>query len=88
MSRHLQEERKEVTVAQRTHLGRIVFSLNIYVAYFACSGEMQSLLANFGSDISKSIQAKRKRMENFAQVALKTSSKKIDQLWQSQQSER
>ena len=52
------------------------------------SGEMQSLLSSFGADISKSLQAKRKRMENFAQVALKTSSKKVGELWQSQHSER
>ena len=40
------------------------------------------------ADITKSLDVKRKRLESFTQTSLKTSNKKVDEVWKTQQSER
>ncbi|XP_020603892.1 uncharacterized protein LOC110042852 isoform X1 [Orbicella faveolata] len=50
--------------------------------------EMQGMLNSFGADITKTITAKRKRIQTFTQASLKASSRKFDEVWQSQQHER
>ncbi|XP_068672250.1 synaptonemal complex protein 3-like [Montipora capricornis] len=50
--------------------------------------DMQGMLSSFGADITKTLTAKRKRIQTFAQASLKTSSRKFDEVWKSQQHER
>ena len=49
-----------------------------------CIFEPTSLVA----DISKSMASKRKRLEGFTQASLKTSNKKVEEVWKTQQEER
>ncbi|XP_010882099.2 synaptonemal complex protein 3 [Esox lucius] len=50
--------------------------------------EVQSMLERFGADISKAMQAKRKRLETFTKTSLKGSNQKLEQLWNSQFTQR
>ena len=52
------------------------------------SGEMEKLLSGFGTDFSKSLQTKRKRLETFTHESLISSDKKVKEMCQSQQAER
>ncbi|XP_015775606.1 PREDICTED: synaptonemal complex protein 3-like isoform X2 [Acropora digitifera] len=45
------------------------------------------MLNSFGADITKTLTAKRKRIQTFAHASLKASSRKFDEVWQSQQQE-
>ena len=49
---------------------------------------MQSLIAGFGADVSKTLDAKRKRLETFTQASLKASNTKVEKIWKAQQAER
>ena len=40
------------------------------------------------ADISKSMASKRKRLKGFTQASLKTSNKKVEEVWKTQQEER
>jgi len=51
-------------------------------------GEMQKMLECFGADISKTLVAKRKRLENYTQTSLKTQNRKVEDIWKGQQVER
>lgn len=51
-------------------------------------GEMQKMLDCFGADISKTLVAKRKRLEQYTQNSLKTQGKKVEDIWKNQQAER
>ncbi|CAM9719006.1 synaptonemal complex protein 3-like [Lampetra fluviatilis] len=51
-------------------------------------GDVQSMLERFSSDISKAVQAKRKRLEMFTKASLKSSNQKIESIWKTQQQER
>ncbi|KAM7450549.1 Synaptonemal complex protein 3 [Porites harrisoni] len=50
--------------------------------------EMQGILNSFGADITKTLTAKRKRIQTFTQASLKASSRKFDEVWHTQQRER
>jgi len=50
--------------------------------------EMQRMLDGFGADISKTLSAKKKRVEQFTQVSLKNTNKKVEELWNTQQQAR
>lgn len=50
--------------------------------------EMQKMLECFGADISKTLMGKRKRLEQFTQISLKNSNKRVEEIWKSQQTER
>ncbi|XP_027039410.1 synaptonemal complex protein 3-like [Pocillopora damicornis] len=50
--------------------------------------EMQGMLNSFGADITKTLTAKRKRIQTFTQASMKASTRKFDEVWQSQQHER
>lgn len=52
------------------------------------SNEMQKMLECFGADISKTLIAKRKRLEQYTQSSLKTSNRRVEDIWKNQQSER
>ncbi|XP_063053643.1 synaptonemal complex protein 3 [Engraulis encrasicolus] len=52
------------------------------------STEVQSMLERFGADISKAMQAKRKRLESFTKSSLKGSNQKLEQLWKTQHAQR
>ncbi len=40
------------------------------------------------ADIAKNLDVKRKRLETFTQASVKTSNKKVQEIWKSQQTER
>ena len=46
------------------------------------------MLSSFGVDISKNLEAKRKKLESFTQASLKTSKEKVGEVWQQQKTER
>ncbi|XP_013980560.1 synaptonemal complex protein 3 [Salmo salar] len=50
--------------------------------------EVQTMLERFGADISKAMQAKRKRLETFTKSSLKGSNQKLEQLWNTQYAQR
>ncbi|KAG7266615.1 hypothetical protein CRUP_031562 [Coryphaenoides rupestris] len=50
--------------------------------------EVQSMLERFGADISKVMQAKRKRLKTLTETSLKGSHHKLEQLWNSQYTQR
>ncbi|KAK2148169.1 hypothetical protein LSH36_511g00037 [Paralvinella palmiformis] len=50
--------------------------------------EMQKMLDCFGADISKTISAKRKRLETYTQNSLKMSNKKVEEFWKNQHADR
>ncbi|XP_022785003.1 synaptonemal complex protein 3-like isoform X1 [Stylophora pistillata] len=50
--------------------------------------EMQGMLNSFGADITKTLAAKRKRIQTFTQASMKASSRKFEEVWRSQQHER
>lgn len=50
--------------------------------------EMQRMLDGFGADISKTLCQKKKRVEQFTQVSLKNTNKKVEELWTAQQQAR
>ncbi|KAG9272424.1 synaptonemal complex protein 3 isoform X1 [Astyanax mexicanus] len=50
--------------------------------------EVQTMLEKFGADISKAMQAKRKRLETFTKSSLKGTNQKIEQLWKTQHNQR
>ena len=46
------------------------------------------MLSSFGVDISKNLEAKRKKLEGFTQASLKASKEKVGEMWQQQKMER
>uniref|UniRef100_A0A3B1K9K0 Synaptonemal complex protein 3 n=1 Tax=Astyanax mexicanus TaxID=7994 RepID=A0A3B1K9K0_ASTMX len=56
--------------------------------YVSHSNEVQTMLEKFGADISKAMQAKRKRLETFTKSSLKGTNQKIEQLWKTQHNQR
>ncbi|KAL2093582.1 hypothetical protein ACEWY4_010894 [Coilia grayii] len=57
-------------------------------ATMGVSNEVQTMLERFGADISKAMQAKRKRLETFTKSSLKGSNQKLEQLWKTQHAQR
>uniref|UniRef100_A0A0D9SBJ0 XLR/SYCP3/FAM9 domain-containing protein n=1 Tax=Chlorocebus sabaeus TaxID=60711 RepID=A0A0D9SBJ0_CHLSB len=51
-------------------------------------GEVQNMLEGVGVDINKALLAKRKRLETYTKVSLKTSNQKIEHVWKTQQDQR
>ncbi|KAI0208128.1 Synaptonemal complex protein 3 [Lamellibrachia satsuma] len=51
-------------------------------------GEMQKMFECFGADIAKTVATKRKRLEQYTQSSLKSSSRKVEDIWKIQQNER
>lgn len=49
---------------------------------------MQTLIAGFGANMSKTLDAKRKRLETLTQASLKASNVKVEKIWTTQQTER
>lgn len=47
-----------------------------------------NVIVLYTADITKSLDVKRKRLEVFTQSSLKTSNKKVDEVWKTQQNER
>ncbi|GFO00115.1 synaptonemal complex protein 3 [Plakobranchus ocellatus] len=52
------------------------------------SHEMQKMLDGFGADISKTLSHKKKRMEQLTQSSLKSTNKKVEEIWRNQQQAR
>ncbi|XP_064635061.1 synaptonemal complex protein 3-like [Lineus longissimus] len=50
--------------------------------------EMQKMLDSFGADVSKTLVSKRKRLEQYTQSTIKTSNRRIEDIWKVQQNER
>eukprot|EP00794_Sanderia_malayensis_P018302 gene18302-20125_t len=53
-----------------------------------CANEMKNVLDSFGADISRTLTAKRKRLQSFTQASLKSSNRRYDEILKSQQHER
>ncbi|XP_033880230.2 synaptonemal complex protein 3 [Acipenser ruthenus] len=51
-------------------------------------GEVHNMLEKFGADISKAMQAKRKRLEMYTKTSLKNSNQKLEKMWKTQQNQR
>uniref|UniRef100_A0A8C4Q6R2 Synaptonemal complex protein 3 n=1 Tax=Eptatretus burgeri TaxID=7764 RepID=A0A8C4Q6R2_EPTBU len=49
---------------------------------------MQTMLEQFGVDVTKALQVKKKRMEQFTRSSVKNSSQRFEQVWKAQQGER
>ena len=60
-----------------------LLSINVFF-----SNEMQKMLECFGADITKTLIAKRKRLEQYTQSSLKTTNRKVEEIWKTQQGER
>ncbi|KAG7232221.1 hypothetical protein INR49_009414 [Caranx melampygus] len=54
----------------------------------AVGNEVQSMLEKFGADISKVMQAKKKRLESLTKNYMKGSQNKLEQLWNTYHSQR
>uniref|UniRef100_A0A3B4B353 XLR/SYCP3/FAM9 domain-containing protein n=1 Tax=Periophthalmus magnuspinnatus TaxID=409849 RepID=A0A3B4B353_9GOBI len=54
----------------------------------ALKNEVMSMIEKFGADISKSVQAKKKRLEALTKNYMKGSQQKLEQLWSNYHSER
>ncbi|KAG7521736.1 hypothetical protein JOB18_005891 [Solea senegalensis] len=54
----------------------------------AVGNEVHSMLERFGADISKVMQAKKKRLENLTKNYMKGSQQKLEQLWNNHHSQR
>ncbi|XP_035498460.1 synaptonemal complex protein 3 isoform X2 [Scophthalmus maximus] len=54
----------------------------------AVGNEVQSMLEKFGADISKVMQAKKKRLESLTKTYMKGSQHKLEQLWNNHHSQR
>ncbi|XP_072301864.1 synaptonemal complex protein 3 [Eucyclogobius newberryi] len=54
----------------------------------AMGNEVMSMIEKFGADISKSVQAKKKRLEALTKNYMKGSQQKLEQLWTSHHSQR
>ncbi|GFS11455.1 synaptonemal complex protein 3 [Elysia marginata] len=52
------------------------------------SHEMQKMLEGFGADVSKTLNYKKKRMEQLTQSSLKSANKKVEEIWKNQQQAR
>ncbi|XP_042371840.1 synaptonemal complex protein 3 [Plectropomus leopardus] len=57
-------------------------------AMCAMGNEVQSMLDKFGADISKVMQAKRKRLESLTKNYMKGSQHKLEQLWSTHHNQR
>ena len=55
---------------------------------YCFNGHAFSFICLFSADITKTVAAKRKRLELFTQSSLKSSSRKVEDIWKIQQSER
>ncbi|XP_065070788.1 synaptonemal complex protein 3-like [Rhopilema esculentum] len=53
-----------------------------------CEMEMQNVLSSFGADITRTLAAKRKRLQLFTQASLKSANRKYEDTLSSQQMER
>uniref|UniRef100_A0A8C4RQV0 Synaptonemal complex protein 3 n=1 Tax=Erpetoichthys calabaricus TaxID=27687 RepID=A0A8C4RQV0_ERPCA len=67
--------------------------LNINNQYLPCilpikSGDVAVMLEKFGADISKALQAKRKRIEMCTKSSLENRNHKIEQIWNTQKNDR
>lgn len=51
-------------------------------------GDMNNMLSSFGANVEKTLSARRQRLSSFTSVALKTSSRKYEELYTAQQAER
>uniref|UniRef100_A0A3Q3XKA9 XLR/SYCP3/FAM9 domain-containing protein n=1 Tax=Mola mola TaxID=94237 RepID=A0A3Q3XKA9_MOLML len=54
----------------------------------AVGNEVQSMLEKFGADISKVMQAKKKRLESLTKTYMKGSQHKLEQLWENYHTQR
>eukprot|EP00118_Oscarella_pearsei_P014869 m.130037 g.130037 ORF g.130037 m.130037 type:complete len:214 (+) comp38010_c0_seq4:82-723(+) len=52
------------------------------------SSEWQNLFQSCGVDMGRSMEAKRKRLESFTQASLKTTNRKVEEVWMRQHKDR
>ncbi|XP_014672008.1 PREDICTED: synaptonemal complex protein 3-like isoform X2 [Priapulus caudatus] len=51
-------------------------------------GEMQKMLECFGADVNKSLLTKKRKLEQFTKESIKSSNKKVEDVWKAQATER
>ncbi|XP_062856099.1 synaptonemal complex protein 3 [Trichomycterus rosablanca] len=82
------EAREETPIVDKMGKKRSASSFEEEDLIVGVGNEVQTMLEKFGADISKAMQAKRKRLEVFTKSSLKGSNQKIEQLWKTQHSQR
>ena len=58
------------------------------ICYFESWTLVMEAMLSFSADITKTLSAKRKRIQCFTNASLKTSNRKFDEIWKSQQNDR
>uniref|UniRef100_A0A8B9HLE3 Synaptonemal complex protein 3-like n=1 Tax=Astyanax mexicanus TaxID=7994 RepID=A0A8B9HLE3_ASTMX len=84
---NVEEEKKGLSGSDDEAREGVVY-LFVCLLYVSHSNEVQTMLEKFGADISKAMQAKRKRLETFTKSSLKGTNQKIEQLWKTQHNQR
>ncbi|XP_030639506.1 synaptonemal complex protein 3-like [Chanos chanos] len=82
------EARQETPIVEKSTKKRPANSFENDDLHLSVGNEVQTMLERFGADISKTMQAKRKRLETLTKNSLKGSTQKIEQLWKSQYCQR
>ncbi|XP_017545159.1 synaptonemal complex protein 3 [Pygocentrus nattereri] len=82
------EAREETPIVDKLGKKRSASSFEENDLGVGVGNEVQTMLEKFGADISKAMQAKRKRLEAFTKSSLKGSNQKIEQLWKTQHNQR
>lgn len=62
--------------------------LTVEVFLYDLTGVWIREVLSLAADISKSLDAKRKRLETFTDSSIKASNKKVDEVWSTQREER
>ncbi|GAA6101346.1 synaptonemal complex protein 3 [Tachysurus ichikawai] len=82
------EAREEMSIVDKSGKKRPASTFEENGLIVGVGNEVQTMLEKFGADISKAMQAKRKRLEAFTKSSLKGSNQKIEQLWKTQHGQR
>ncbi|XP_022539852.1 synaptonemal complex protein 3 isoform X3 [Astyanax mexicanus] len=85
---NVEEEKKETPIVDKLGKKRCGGSFEEDDVGVGVGNEVQTMLEKFGADISKAMQAKRKRLETFTKSSLKGTNQKIEQLWKTQHNQR
>ncbi|XP_041652299.1 synaptonemal complex protein 3 isoform X2 [Cheilinus undulatus] len=78
----------ETPIVEKTGKKRPSVDLEDEGAACAVGNEVQSMLERFGADISKVMQAKKKRLETLTKNYMKGSQHKLEQLWSTYHAQR
>ncbi|XP_058252199.1 synaptonemal complex protein 3 [Hemibagrus wyckioides] len=82
------EAREETPIIDKSGKKRSASTFEENDLIVGVGNEVQTMFEKFGADISKVMQAKRKRLEAITKNSLKGSNQKIEQLWKTQHGQR